>query len=113
MKRVGILTGGGDCPGLNPVIRAVTKVGIERFGWEVWGIEDAFNGLIDLERRSPLGTRVLGVGDVEDILTRGGTILGTSNRADPFRFPRKDGEKKVEADVSRQVMANVEKLGLD
>jgi phosphofructokinase-like protein len=112
--RVGILTGGGDCPGLNAVIRAVVEIGIERHGFEIFGIEDAFCGLIDLTYRSPDGNRWLSVRDVRGVLPRGGTILGTSNHSDPFRFavPNARGEK-VETDVSDQVMANFRDVGLD
>ena len=111
-KRVGIMTGGGDCPGLNPVIRAVVKVGL-RYGWEILGIEDAFQGLIDLDYQSPHGNIWLTRRHVEDILRRGGTILGTSNRSDPFKFAvERDGEKVLE-DVSDLVMENYHKLGLD
>ncbi len=78
--RIGILTGGGDCPGLNAVIRAVTKTAIFDHGWEVLGIEDGYLGLIE-DRLRPLTAD-----DVSGILTRGGTILGTSNRANPARF---------------------------
>ena len=108
VKRVGIMTGGGDCPGLNAVIRAFVTVGLGH-GWEVLGIEDAFMGLIDLDYRSPHGNRWLGRDDVREILTRGGTVLGTSNRADPFRF----AAAGVEEDVSDRVMKNFEHLDLD
>ncbi|MBW2464906.1 MAG: 6-phosphofructokinase [Deltaproteobacteria bacterium] len=108
--KIGIMTGGGDCPGLNAVIRAAVKVGIRRHGAEFLGIEDAFNGLIDLDYRSPTGNRWLAAKDVQPILPRGGTILGTSNKSDPFGFVGKDG---VERDVSAQVMENYEKLGLE
>ena len=111
IKRIGIMTGGGDCPGLNPVIRAVVKKGIRQHGWEIFGIEDAFSGLIDLEYRSPHGNLWLTEETVGNILTRGGTILGTSNRSDPFRFvgPEGGGEK----DVFDQVLANYQKMELD
>lgn len=113
-RKIGILTGGGDCPGLNAVIRAAVKVGIERHAFEIFGIEDALNGLIDLDYRSPDGNRWLGTRDVHQILARGGTILGTSNRSDPFRFVVKDGAgKKHETDVSDRVIANAQKLGLE
>ena len=78
--RIGILTGGGDCPGLNAVIRAVTKSAVNVHGWEVWGIEDGYLGLIE-DRMRPLDRQA-----VSNILTRGGTILGTSNKADPAHF---------------------------
>lgn len=110
--RIGIMTGGGDCPGLNAVIRAVVLKAHAR-GWSVLGIEDATEGLIDPNYRAPRGNRELGPDDVEEILTRGGTILGTSNRSDPFRYVvDKDGEK-VETDVSDRVIANCKTLGLD
>ncbi len=112
--RVGIMTGGGDCPGLNAVIRAVVDVGIERHGFEIFGIEDSFAGLIDLAYRSPDGNRWLTARDVRGVLPRGGTLLGTSNHADPFRFVvvNERGER-VETDVSEQVIRNFEKVGLD
>jgi phosphofructokinase-like protein len=101
------MTGGGDCPGLNAVIRAVVLKAHAR-GWEVMGIEDATEGLIDLSYRAPRGNRLLGPADVDDILTRGGTILGTSNRSDPFRYVV-DGR---ETDASVRVVANYHALGL-
>lgn len=106
------MTGGGDCPGLNAVIRAVV-LKAHRRGWEVMGIEDATEGLIDLSYKAPRGNRLLAPADVDDILTRGGTILGTSNRSDPFRYViEKDGTKQ-ETDVSDTVVANYRKLSLD
>jgi 6-phosphofructokinase 1 len=112
IKKIGIMTGGGDCPGLNAVIRGAVLTARAR-GWEVLGIEDATSGLIDLDYRSPHGNRLLDVDDVETILVRGGTILGTSNRSHPFKFVvDRDGEK-VEADVSDQVVENYHTLGLD
>jgi phosphofructokinase-like protein len=113
VKKVAIMTGGGDCPGLNPVIRAVVKTGIGRYGWKILGIEDAFNGLIDLDYRSPYGNRWLDEEMVKDIQTRGGTILGTSNRADPFRYAVKKGGKVQETDVFHRVLDNWRKLKLD
>lgn len=80
IKRIGILTGGGDCPGINAVIRAVTKTAIFDHKWECFGIEDGFLGLIE-NRIRPLRAE-----SVSNILTLGGTILGTSNKADPARF---------------------------
>ncbi|WP_424185108.1 6-phosphofructokinase [Actinokineospora sp. G85] len=75
--RVGVLTGGGDCPGLNAVIRAVVRKGVEVNGWEVVGFRDGWQGPVE-GRSKPLG-----LDDVEDILTRGGTILGSS-RTNPY-----------------------------
>ncbi len=80
IKRIGILTGGGDCPGLNAVIRAVAKTAMLQFRMEVFGIEDGFQGLIE-NRVRPLSFR-----DVSGILTRGGTILGSNNRCNPQRY---------------------------
>ena len=80
IKRIGMLTGGGDCPGLNAVIRAVAKTAMLQYGIEVVGIEDGFLGLVE-NRVRPLSFR-----DVSGILTRGGTILGSNNRCNPRRF---------------------------
>lgn len=99
--RVGLLTGGGDCPGLNAVIRAVTK-SLIREGADVVGFEDGYLGLIE-DRHRPLSFR-----DVSGILTRGGTILGTSNIANPFRYHAAGG-----ADVSDRAVAHYRALGLD
>jgi ATP-dependent phosphofructokinase / diphosphate-dependent phosphofructokinase len=100
--RVGILTGGGDCPGLNAVVRAATKSLMLEYNAEIVGVEDGFLGLI--ERR----TRPLSYKDVSGILAQGGTILGTNNRANPFKFYGRGG-----ADVSDEVMAYYHELGLD
>ncbi|MFK7989036.1 MAG: 6-phosphofructokinase [Sandaracinaceae bacterium] len=114
VKKIAICTGGGDCPGLNAVIRSVVKVGRDKYGWEVLGIEDALHGLLDLDYRSPHGNRWLETSDVRDILTRGGTILGTSNRCDPFRYvvPDESGNA-VETDVSARLLENYASLGID
>jgi 6-phosphofructokinase 1 len=81
MKRIGILTGGGDCPGLNAVIRSVAKPAIMYFGATVVGIEDGFEGLVE-GKMHELTPR-----DVGGILNLGGTILGTSNKGNPFKYP--------------------------
>lgn len=113
-RKVGILTGGGDCPGLNAVVRAAVKVGVRRHGLELLGIEDAMHGLVDLAYRAPRGNRWLAIDDVRGILARGGTILGTSNRSDPFRYVVKDASGKAhETDVSDRVVENARKLGLE
>ncbi|MFQ5414821.1 MAG: 6-phosphofructokinase [Phycisphaerae bacterium] len=109
VKRIGVLTGGGDCPGLNAVIRSVTKTAILRHGLDVFGIEDGFLGLIE-DR-----VRRLGVKDVSNILDRGGTILGTSNKADPARYcvdHDPDGEP-IFRDVTERVLAHIDARGLD
>ncbi len=102
--RIGVLTGGGDAPGLNAAVRAVVKTAILRFGWEVVGIEDGFTGLVDLSR-----TRPLTLDDVRGLLPRGGTVLGTVNRGNPFALEL-DGRI---VDVSDRVLENLKVLGLD
>jgi len=107
-KRIGILTGGGDCPGLNAVIRGVAKACIGQYGFEVIGIIDGFEGLIRKK------TIALTWQQVSGILTLGGTILGTSNRANPFKWAESQNKDGVTfSDVSDQVVDYVEELGLD
>ncbi|MHB1414458.1 MAG: 6-phosphofructokinase [Chloroflexota bacterium] len=105
--RIGVLTGGGDCPGLNAVIRAVVKTAHNEYGWEVVGIEDGFEGLIQ-----PGKTRLLGPDDVRGILPRGGTILGTTNRGNPFAYRVvEDGEVRIR-DLSGPAVERISELGL-
>jgi ATP-dependent phosphofructokinase / diphosphate-dependent phosphofructokinase len=105
--RIGILTGGGDCPALNAVIRAAVKTSIG-FGWEVLGIEEGFDGLVHCK------TRPLTNASVSGILHLGGTILGTTNAANPFCYPSLGaGGTTVERDISGEVISNFQKLGLD
>lgn len=109
IRCIGVLTGGGDCPGLNAVIRAVVKTAIGRYGWEVIGIEDGFEGLI-----LPGRTRRLSVADVRGILPLGGTILGTSNRVNPFDYPVLDEQGTEERrSVAPSVVQRIGDLGLD
>ncbi|MBN2006175.1 MAG: ATP-dependent 6-phosphofructokinase [Anaerolineae bacterium] len=108
VRRIGVLTGGGDCPGLNAVIRAVVKTAINEYDWDVVGIEDGFEGLIQ-----PGKVRPLTMQDVHGILPRGGTILGTTNRANPFRYEVKVGDALKVFDVSDDVVRHVEVLGID
>lgn len=108
IKRLGILTGGGDCPGLNAVIRAIAKSAMNEGGYEVVGIEDGFEGLVEGRMRHLRNT------DVSGILTCGGTILGTSNKGDPWHYPVKGADGKVTIqDVSRQAMDHYSEWGLD
>lgn len=109
IKRIGILTGGGDCPGLNAVIRAVAKTIMLDEGWEVWGIEDGFLGLIRNR------VRKLAIEDVSNILQLGGTILGTSNKANPKRFAvrHEDDGTPVFEDVTSRVVEHVKERALD
>ena len=107
-KRIGVLTGGGDCPGLNAVIRAVTLHARESFGWEVVGIRNGFEGLYEEEYLE------LNHSTVRDLLARGGTMLGSSNRANPFAYPVKLPDGRVEIhDVSDRCMINLDKLNLE
>ncbi len=107
-KRIGVLTGGGDCPGINAVIRAIVKTAIHEYGWDVLGIEDGFEGLL-----LPNKTHLLGFDTVRGILPRGGTILGTTNRADPFHYEVEvNGEHHI-IDVSDRVIQYFHELKLD
>lgn len=95
--KIGVLTGGGDCPGLNSVIRAVVKTAINNYGYEVIGFKDGFLGLVYNRFRK------LGLSDVSGLLDRGGTILGTTNNFDPFRvLVDHDGEKQYK-DLSDRI----------
>ena len=106
-KRIAVLTGGGDCPGINAVIRAVVKKAIHEKGMEVVGIEDGYHGLINNLYRP------LSYDDVSGILTLGGTILGTSKTANPYRYPfSKDGQLEFK-DCSQTAIQNVKKLGVN
>jgi ATP-dependent phosphofructokinase / diphosphate-dependent phosphofructokinase len=107
--RIAINTGGGDAPGLNAVLHAVTMAAHRR-GWEVLGIRTGYGGLLDISRIT-----VLTPERVEGIVSHGGTLLGTTNRGDPFHFPVTDpatGQVQLE-DLSDLVLANFKKLGLD
>ncbi|MZG54283.1 MAG: ATP-dependent 6-phosphofructokinase [Nitrospinae bacterium] len=108
LKRVGILTGGGDCSGLNAVIRAVTRSATIEYDAEVVGIEDGFEGLI-FDRH-----RKLGIEETKEILTRGGTILGATNKGHPFEYREFDKDGQVtKRDYSKQTIENFKKLKLD
>ncbi|MBS1118780.1 MAG: 6-phosphofructokinase [Deltaproteobacteria bacterium] len=105
--RIGILTGGGDCPGLNGVIRAVTLHARQTYGWEVVGIRNGFEGLYEEDYTD------LTASTVQHLLPRGGTILGSSNRANPFAYPVKIPDGRIEIhDVSSRCLANLAKLEL-
>ncbi len=101
---IGILTGGGDCPGLNAVIRAVVK-SAWNLGWQVYGIRDGFEGLIN-----PKKTFLLRPKDITGILHIGGTILGTTNRGNPFALKTKSGKT---IDLSKKLIKNFKSLKLD
>src|SRR5215467_4088440 len=105
IKRIGILTGGGDAPGLNAVIRAVVKTAFNA-GIECIGLEDSFDGLIEPDRSRPLTPR-----DVTGVLRLGGTILGTTNRGNPFAYPV--GTSEGTRDYSDRVVEMFARMGLD
>jgi ATP-dependent phosphofructokinase / diphosphate-dependent phosphofructokinase len=108
IRCIGICTGGGDAPGLNAVIRAAVKAAILKYRWQVIGIPDGFDGLIWPEKSIPLTLK-----DVRGILPRGGTILGTTNRGNPFHYCAvQDGVETVR-DISDEVIANSHQLGID
>ncbi len=108
VRRIGVLTGGGDAPGLNAVIRAVVRSCRIAHNVSVVGISEGFIGLVEMKARE------LNVADVSGLLVRGGTMLGTTNRGNPFRyaFRRPDGVEEL-VDASATAKKNVEKLGLD
>lgn len=108
-KRIGILTGGGDAPGLNAVIRAVVLTATRRYHWEVVGIREGFDGLYHGLPPIPLNeTRV------KDILARGGTILGAANRGNPFALRVETANGGFEfIDVSHEALKRIADLNLD
>ena len=107
LMKVGILTGGGDCPGLNAVIRSIAKPAMSYFDAKVVGILDGFEGFVDGRMREL--TKL----DVSGIINIGGTILGTSNKGDPFHFPREGSSGITITDCSDLVMENYRQWGLD
>ncbi|MBX5484539.1 MAG: 6-phosphofructokinase [Myxococcaceae bacterium] len=107
-KRLGVLTGGGDCPGLNALIRAVVKRGTHEFGYEFVGIENGYEGLM-----VPDGAWPLTLEHTRGILPKGGTILGTSNKANPFLWAEKEDGRWVERDRSDVAVRRYHELGLD
>ena len=106
IRRIGVLTGGGDCPGLNAVIRGVTKPA-EDYGMTVYGIKDGFEGLVEGKAKE------LRNEDVSGILSRGGTILGSSNMGDPFHWPAEKDGKIIIEDRSADVVRNYKTWNLD
>ena len=115
IKKVGILTGGGDCPGLNAVIRAVVKTAITKYGLEVVGIKKGYHGLYHKDFIP------LTLDSVQEILGEGGTILKSSNKDNLFKYPvrdengeivKKDG-KIVYENVSQVAVENLKEAGID
>lgn len=108
IRKIGILTGGGDCPGLNAVIRAVVKSAVRVYNWEVIGFMDGFRGLVE-DWHIPLTEQT-----VSGILTRGGTILGTNNRANPFAYTYDSSGKTIAPlDRSKEAILNLKKNQID
>ncbi len=105
--RIAVMSGGGDCPGTNAVIRAVAKKAIIEHGLEVTGVLDGYEGLIRNRHRK------LHYEDVSGIITLGGTILGTSNTANPYSYSASRGPRARFRDVSATVLANYERLDVD
>jgi 6-phosphofructokinase 1 len=109
--RIAINTGGGDAPGLNAVIRSVALSALNR-GWEVIGIRRGYEGLLDPvggpEALIPLDRLA-----VRGIAHLGGTILGTTNRSDPFNFAEEKDGKLVSVDVSARIVSRFKELGID
>ena len=107
IKRLGILTSGGDCAGLNAVIRAVVHRAVDGYGWQVFGVHDGTLGLLERPLDYEELTLSLFTGN---ILRMGGTILGSTNWGDPFAFPMPDG---TVTDRSAEFIAGYRELGLD
>ncbi|MEN6462647.1 MAG: ATP-dependent 6-phosphofructokinase, partial [Syntrophomonas sp.] len=107
IRRIGVLTGGGDCPGLNAVIRGITKTAINDFGLEVFGFLDGFKGLVENNFINLDIKRVSGIGHT------GGTILGTTNRDNPFHFIKDVTRPEEYSDESDRAINNLNSLGID
>jgi len=107
IRTIGLVTGGGDAPGLNSVIRAVVKTAVTEYNLRVVGIEDSFEGLLGETR-----TRELTPADVRGLLPRGGTILGTRNRGHFVERGGPDGESKP-GEVYEEAIDNLRRLGID
>lgn len=109
IKKIAIMTGGGDAPGLNAVIRAATLTASNVYGWEVIGLRNGFEGLLNDEQGIPLNVEIC-----HEILREGGTILGAANRGNPFHMPVKLPDGTIEErDISDQVIQKIEALGID
>ena len=105
MKKIAILTGGGDCPGLNAVIRAIVKTAKKKYNLEVIGFKDGYRGLVE-NWQVPLE-----VDDVVGIIEKGGTILGSSNRDNPFAYRKNKTDNPV--DMSEQCIKNLKAADVD
>jgi 6-phosphofructokinase 1 len=113
IKKVALSTGGGDAPGLNAVIRAAVIAAINR-GWEVVGIRDGYNGILLPEQYPQGGVFPLTRREVRGITHLGGTILGTTNKGNPMKFPVKQSDGSfVETDRTAEVVDGMRKHGID
>ncbi|KAB2909775.1 MAG: ATP-dependent 6-phosphofructokinase [Ignavibacteriales bacterium] len=114
IKKIAVNTGGGDAPGLNAVIKAVTMSAIQR-GWEVYGIRDGYNGIfLPTDYPNHDGVIRLTIDDVKDITSLGGTILGTTNRGNPLRYPMKTAAGAVvEVDRSDEIVEGLKRYEID
>ncbi|HEY0099822.1 MAG TPA: ATP-dependent 6-phosphofructokinase, partial [Pyrinomonadaceae bacterium] len=108
IRTIGLVTGGGDAPGLNAVIRAVVKTAVTEYNLRVVGIEDSFEGLI-----GETSVRELKPADVRGLLPRGGTILGTRNRGRFVERGGVDGEDIKPEEVYLEATDNLQRLGID
>ncbi|MBL9039176.1 MAG: 6-phosphofructokinase [Archangium sp.] len=106
--RLGVLTGGGDCPGLNAVLRGLVRRGVLEFGHEFVGILNGYEGLIEPDLTVPLTLDM-----VSGILHKGGTILGTSNKANPFQYPVRVNGKFENRDLSSRALATMAEHRID
>lgn len=106
IRRFAVLTGGGDCPGLNAVISAVVKTFLQN-GCEIYGVHNGFNGLVNDN------LKLMGYASVSGILPRGGTILGTTNRDNPFKFAVEEDGEMVYKDMREKVLENLRKYDIE
>lgn len=107
IRKIGVMTGGGDCPGLNAVLRAVVKTAMGKYRYEVIGFRDGYRGLVANDYVK------FGSGDVSGILDKGGTILGSSNRDNPFKFRIEKNGNVEYVDMSDRVIENIHAHNID
>jgi len=105
-RRIGILSAGGDCPGINAVIRAATKAALRK-GFEVYGFLGGYGGLVEK------AYRVLDEAAISGLLHRGGTVLGSNNRYNPMRYPVTIDGQTVFKDCTKEAMETIEELGIE